>query len=94
MISEVKNVVTTLLNKDQNGYITPSEFNILANNVQNEIFRGYFEDINRDGVKQKRGMTTKGYGNLAFNERQRINKRESKLPEEIYISSNLNIPRI
>jgi hypothetical protein len=74
MINEVKNVVTTLLNKDQNGYITPSEFNILANNVQNEIFRGYFEDINRDSVKQKRGMTTKGYGNLAFNERQRINK--------------------
>lgn len=72
MIDTVYKTLLTILNKEQNGYITPTEFNLLANNVQNEIFKEYFEDYNRGENKENRGLTNRGYGNLTFNERQRI----------------------
>ena len=37
--------VLTLANKEQRGYITPQEFNLLANHAQMEIFEQYFHDI-------------------------------------------------
>lgn len=72
MINRIYLVIQTLINKDQNGYISPDEFNIIADNIQNRIQRGYFEDENRDKLKENRGLTNRGYANLAFNERQRI----------------------
>lgn len=72
MINRIYLVIQTLINKDQNGYISPDEFNIIAGNIQNRILRGYFEDENRDKVKENRGLTNRGYSNLSFNERQRI----------------------
>lgn len=74
MIDLVYKTLLTIINKENQGYISPTEFNILANNVQNEIFRGYFEDENKDKTKENKGYTNKGYGNLDFNERQRINQ--------------------
>ena len=72
MIDLVYRTVQTIINKENNGYISPTEFNILCNQVQMEIFREYFENENRDKVKENRGLTNKGYSNLDFNERQRI----------------------
>ena len=37
-IDTVYQRVLTLANKEQRGYITPQEFNLLANHVQMEIF--------------------------------------------------------
>ena len=37
--------VLTLANKEQRGYVTPQEFNLLANQAQMEIFEQYFFDI-------------------------------------------------
>ena len=39
--------VLVLANKEQRGYITPQEFNLLANQAQQEIFEQYFYDINQ-----------------------------------------------
>ena len=39
--------VLTLSNKEQRGYITPQEFNILANQAQMDIFEQYFYDLNQ-----------------------------------------------
>jgi len=39
--------VLTLANKEQRGYITPQEFNLLANQAQQSIFESYFYEINR-----------------------------------------------
>ena len=39
--------VLALANKEQRGYITPLEFNLLANQAQLEIFEQYFYDINQ-----------------------------------------------
>ena len=38
--------VLALANKEQRGYITPQEFNLLANQAQLEIFESYFYDKN------------------------------------------------
>lgn len=74
MIDLIYSTLLTILNKENRGYITPTEFNILANNTQLEIFRSYFEDENLDKNKSNRGISNKGYSNLDFNERQRINQ--------------------
>jgi hypothetical protein len=39
--------VLTIANKEQRGYITPQEFNLLATQAQLEIFEQYFYDINQ-----------------------------------------------
>ena len=41
-IDNVYKTVLNILNKENRGYITPREFNSLANQAQNEIFEGYF----------------------------------------------------
>ena len=45
-VNTVYQTVLSILNKEQRGYITPYEFNNLANQVQLEIFESYFEDLN------------------------------------------------
>lgn len=95
MIDSIYNTLLTILNKEQQGYISPTEFNLIANNVQNEIFREYFEDGNRDKNKENRGLTNNGYSNLNFNLRQRLQQFASittltlngdkfDLPEDLY----------
>ena len=46
-VNTVYTTVLYILNKEQRGYITPSEFNSLAVQVQNEIFESYFPDGNQ-----------------------------------------------
>jgi hypothetical protein len=46
-INTVYTTVLYILNKEQRGYITPSEFNSLAVQVQNEIFESYFPNGNQ-----------------------------------------------
>ena len=41
--------VLALANKEQRGYITPQEFNLFANQAQQEILDQYFYDINQFG---------------------------------------------
>ena len=39
--------VLALVNKEQRGYLTPLEFNLLANQAQLDIFEQYFYDLNQ-----------------------------------------------
>lgn len=72
MIDLIYKTLLTIINKENQGYISPTEFNFLANNVQNEIFRDYFEDENKYKNKKNRGLTNKGFSNLDFNQKQKI----------------------
>ena len=45
--------VLAIANKEQRGYITPQEFNLIANQAQGEIFEDYFTQMN--GAKQTPG---------------------------------------
>ena len=46
-IDDVYQKVLAIANKEQRGYITPQEFNLLANQAQMDIFEQYFYDINQ-----------------------------------------------
>ena len=50
IIDTVYQRVLALANKEQRGYITPLEFNLLANQAQLDIFEQYFYDINQFAV--------------------------------------------
>ena len=53
-INTVYTTVLYILNKEQRGYVTPTEFNALATQVQEEIFNSYFPDgnqVNRQNQK-------------------------------------------
>jgi hypothetical protein len=46
-IDTVYQRVLGILNKEQRGYITPQEFNLMANQAQLDIFEQYFYDLNQ-----------------------------------------------
>lgn len=46
-VNDVYTTVLTILNKEQRGYMTPTEFNKVGSQVQREIFEKYFEDLNQ-----------------------------------------------
>jgi hypothetical protein len=47
MINGVRNAVLSVLNKNNYGYISPSDFNLYAANSQMEIFEEYFANYNK-----------------------------------------------
>ena len=47
MINEVRNTVLSVLNKNNYGYISPSDFNLFAANAQMEIWEEYFSSYNK-----------------------------------------------
>lgn len=46
-VNTVYSTVLLILNKEQRGYMTPQEFNSVADQVQLQIFEQYFEDLNQ-----------------------------------------------
>lgn len=46
-VNTVYTTVLYILNKEQRGYVTPAEFNSIADLVQKEIFQSYFPDGNQ-----------------------------------------------
>lgn len=102
MIDTVYQILLTVLNKEQRGNVSPTEFNVLSKQVQDEIFRGYFEDMNRDKTKQNKGYSSQGYSNLPLVQRQRIDQFQSKatltysspdflLPADLYLIKDRGI---
>ena len=47
MINSVRNTVLSVLNKNNYGYISPSDFNLYAKQAQMEIFEEYFANYNK-----------------------------------------------
>ena len=55
-IDTVYQKVLALANKEQRGYITPQEFNLIADQAQQDIFEQYFYDL--DQFKRKQNACT------------------------------------
>lgn len=47
MINEVRNAVLSILNKNNYGYISPSDFNLIAANAQMELYEEYYSSYNK-----------------------------------------------
>ena len=102
MIDTIYKVLQTVINKENDGYVSPTEYNLLAKQVQEKIFRGYFEDNNRDQNRANKGLTNRGYSNLPLNQRQRIDifssndtitisSDEVTLPTDIYFIEDMGV---
>lgn len=59
MINEVRNAVLSILNKNNYGYISPSDFNLFAANSQMEIYEEYYSSYNKTiNAENARGSGT------------------------------------
>lgn len=65
MINSVRNTVMFLLNKDNRGYVSPSEFDYFAKQAQLEIFEQYFSDYARAITQQNMRKKAQNYGDIA-----------------------------
>ena len=64
MINSVRNAVLTILNKNNYGYISPSDFNLLATNAQMEIYEEYFSNYNKVINAENGRMSGTEYGDI------------------------------
>ena len=63
MINSIRNTVLSILNKNNYGYISPSDFNLFAKQAQLEVFEGYFSEYNKVINRENSRSSGTGYGN-------------------------------
>ena len=68
-VDKVYQRVLAILNKENRGYMTPQEYNLLANQAQLEIFEQYFYDLNQ---YNRRGEINNEYANIVKNIKEKI----------------------
>jgi hypothetical protein len=64
MINSVRNTVLAILNKNNYGYISPSDFNLFAKQAQLEIFEEYFSEYNSIINKENARVSGTDYANV------------------------------
>lgn len=64
MINSVRNTVLAILNKNNYGYISPSDFNLFAKQAQLEIFEEYFSEYNDVINKQNARVSGTDYADV------------------------------
>ena len=104
-VDTVYQKVLTLSNKEQRGYITPQEFNLLADKAQLEIINDYFHKIktshlkpknyseNSDElemVREKMGHIRTRQEGIALTIDDNIDKATLQLPTDIYMLATIH----
>lgn len=64
MINEVRNTVLSILNKNNYGYISPSDFNLFATQAQMEMYEEAFSAYNKLVVGQNLRQMNEGYADI------------------------------
>jgi|TARA_R110002072_G_scaffold110330_4_gene237998 hypothetical protein len=64
MINSVRNTVLSVLNKNNYGYISPSDFNLFAKQAQMDIFENYFYQYNNQINKENTRQSGTGYADV------------------------------
>lgn len=64
MINDVRNTVLAVLSKDNNGYLTPEQFNLYADSAQVEIFENYMYNYSDAVNKRNAHLFTSGLGDV------------------------------
>lgn len=64
MINSVRNTVLSVVNKNNYGYISPSDFNLYAKQAQMEIFEEYFSNYNKATNMENARMSGTDYADI------------------------------
>ena len=64
MINSVRNTVLAIINKNNYGYISPSDFNLFAKQAQLDLFDEYFFNYNQQINEENARMSGTGYANI------------------------------
>jgi len=73
MINSVRNTVLSILNKNNYGYISPSDFNLFAKQAQLDIFEDYFYQYNYQISKENARQSGTGYADITKGYEEAIN---------------------
>lgn len=73
MIDSVRQTVLSILNKNNYGYISPSDFNLYAKQAQLEIFESYFTDLNDTINAENARMSGTEYADMSKGISEAIN---------------------
>tara|TARA_B100001057_G_scaffold501035_1_gene619881 strand:+ start:4028 stop:4972 length:945 start_codon:yes stop_codon:yes gene_type:complete len=73
MINSVRNTVLSILNKNNYGYISPSDFNLFAKQAQLDIFEDYFYQYNYQLNKENARASGTGYADITKGYEEVIN---------------------
>lgn len=64
MINSVRQTVMSVLNKNNYGYISPSDFNLFAKQAQLDLFENYFYSYNYQILKENSRQSGTGYADI------------------------------
>ena len=65
MINSVRNTVLAVINKNNYGYISPSDFNLFAKQAQLDMFEKYFQKYNAQINKENGRMSGTGLASVS-----------------------------
>jgi hypothetical protein len=88
-VDTVYQTVLAILNKENRGYMTPQEFNLLANQAQSEIFEQYFYDLNQ---YNRRGEINNEFANIVQNIKEKIDLFKIQEFDLIYFNGSYELP--
>tara|TARA_R100001510_G_C7655722_1_gene215049 strand:+ start:1066 stop:1779 length:714 start_codon:yes stop_codon:yes gene_type:complete len=90
MIDSVRQTVLSVLNKNNYGYISPSDFNLFAKQAQLEIFSGYFKELNQVINAENARMSGTEYADLNKGVREAIDI--FSVTNDLTVNTDPNIP--
>ena len=101
MINSVRNTVLAVCNKNNYGYISPSDFNLFAKQAQMDMFEDYFYSYNNWIQKQNARQSGTGYADItkgllevmdSFSTQvflSQVNANTFNLPSDYYLVNKL-----
>ena len=64
MINSVRNTVLSVLNKNNYGYVSPSDFNLFAKQAQMEVYEEYFSNYNKAITMENSRVSGSDYADI------------------------------
>ena len=80
MINSVRQTVMSVLNKNNYGYISPSDFNLFAKQAQLDLFENYFYSYNYQISKENARQSGTGYADITKGLEEVIDTFSVQLP--------------
>ena len=94
MINSVRNTVLSVLNKNNYGYISPSDFNQFAKQAQMDLFEDYFYNLNYQVVKENARQSGTGLVDISKGYEEVISSfsKTATLTQATANTSKYNLP--